>query len=67
MLRSLKSKITSKQLQTNLNFSVHNPAVEYTFQVTKPVKLNIKRLSVKPLSTISEQTATLCVCIWMRG
>ena len=37
---------------------VHNPAVEYTFQVTKLVELNIKRLLYsKPISTISEQTA----------
>jgi len=35
---------------------VHDPAVEYTFQVTKLVEWNIKWLLAKPVSTISEQT-----------
>ena len=40
-----------------LNFKMRNLAVEYTFQVTKLVELNIKRSLAKPESTISEQTA----------
>ena len=40
-----------------LNFIVHNPAVEYTFQVTKIMELYVKRSLAKLVSTISEQTA----------
>ena len=40
-------------VSSHLYFVVHDPAVEYTFQITK---LNIKRSLAKPVSTISEQT-----------
>jgi len=47
---------------------VQDLAIHYTFQVTKLVELNIKRLLAKPVTIISEQTALprmrICPCGW---